>query len=69
MAKSKVISVWLPVDLVSDVDGSAAGFGVSRNRFIRTMLERAVAEGRGDAFGHDGLDPVVVEEPSHRSAP
>lgn len=69
MGKSKVVSVWLPVDLVAEIDRCAGGYDTTRNRFIRTALEVAVAGGLGDSFCHDGLDPVVLKQPAHGGTP
>lgn len=69
MAKSKVVSAWLPVDLIDEVDRSAACCSLSRNALIRLALQRAVTDGLCDSFVDDGLDRVVVQQPSHRSAP
>lgn len=61
MGASKVISVWLPVELIGQIDDAASRVGLTRNKFIRTMLEMAVSGRKPDSFGHDGLDSVVVE--------
>lgn len=61
MSASKVISVWLPVELIDQIDDAASDIDVSRNKFIRWVLEMAVSGRKPNPLSHDGLDPVVVK--------
>jgi hypothetical protein len=62
MSASRVYSLWLPVDLVDRVDARAASAGLSRNAFVKGVLESAAGPGGGgDLLGDHGAHGVVVE--------
>jgi hypothetical protein len=59
---SRVYSMWLPVDLVDRVDTRAASAGMSRNAYVKGVLESATGPGGGsDPLGDHGANGVVVE--------